>query len=94
MEFKGTEGKWKKWLSNGDYGVPVIGSQYGTTLFTTSQSSDNSPFHYEANALLISKAPEMLDMLEELRCALADGRTFGYNDYDRAEKLIKQATEI
>ena len=43
------------------------------------------------DALLISKAPEMLEMLEKCKSTLKDH--FGY-DVDEIEQLIKEATEI
>jgi hypothetical protein len=47
---------------------------------------------WEANALLISKAPEMLEMLVEIRNQIEDGRT--YITKDDINQLIKSATEI
>jgi hypothetical protein len=46
----------------------------------------------EANALLISKAPEMLEMLQNILEQIKDGRT--YVTKEEIEQLIKQATEI
>lgn len=50
----------------------------------------------KANALLISKAPEMLEMLEELVCDLSEENlSSAMNDtIKRAEQLIKQSTKI
>lgn len=42
----------------------------------------------EANALLISKAPEMLEMLIKLTS------TMDYRNIDEAKQLIKEATEL
>lgn len=92
MEFKGTKGKWKIIKRNEPYhnGLDIENVCMLYQLPDDNESEDI----YNANALLISKAPEMLEMLIELKDTLADGRTFGYNDYDRLEELIKQATEI
>jgi hypothetical protein len=46
----------------------------------------------KANALLISKAPEMLEMLVEIRNQIEDGRT--YITKDDINQLIKSATEL
>ena len=59
MEFKGTKGKW--YLSNSD---TILRSENGSEIcdysgYKTAVEED------KANALLISKAPEMLEMLNE-----------------------------
>jgi len=68
MEFKGTKGKWKVWKKEE---LPIVGSSDGTSLFIVSQSSETSPYHYDANALLISKSPILLqaiyDSIQELK---------------------------
>lgn len=76
--FKGTPGKWR--FSN-EAGY-AIARNYEGELIEYSE--------YESNALLISKAPEMLEMLEELKT------TWGLPNKlnDRIAKLIKEATEL
>lgn len=103
--FKGTQGKWSqshRKLQDGGYSTQVY-CEKGKTIATldwypselqerlikgvkvTTQGTDR-----EANALLISKAPEMLFLLKDL---LMDK---GLNDVSRreVELLIKQATEL
>jgi hypothetical protein len=97
MEFKGTKGKWhieeKKasiFDDNGDsvtcwYGV-------GTSTFWKNE------VELKANSLLISKAPEMLEMLKELFNLLEENQgeakfyTRGY--YIGLKQLIKEATTL
>lgn len=86
MQFKGTKGKWK--LAENEYGY-----------FTSVRNLDNSrkictsrinnQIESNANLLLISKAPEMLEMLKRLIQTDLD-----ISDLIEAENLIKQATEL
>jgi hypothetical protein len=85
MEFKGTKGKWNL-LSN------VSWCEIQTESPIKSICAINKKIEeYEANALLISKAPEMLEMLKEILEAQESGEVF--HSY-KIEQLIKQATEI
>ena len=82
MEFKGTKGEW---VQNGENGIHTW---QGRCIALTYNEN------CRANALLISKAPEMLEMLKAL--------VNGYELIDlgetsvvlEAKKLIKSATEI
>ena len=108
MEFKGTKGKWRViqgWDKEGNgkffpsvvlFGEDEDGS-LGRNRITINVSHDQRKESLMANALLISKAPEMLEMLQELIIQ------FDYNqDIDsiqanallNAKKLIKEATEL
>lgn len=83
MEFKGTKGKW---VSNGndvliDDRSRQIQLEYNCGGFGIER---------EYNALLISKAPEMLEMLKEIIYSDSDVEDV----YRRAKQLIKQATEL
>lgn len=83
MEFKGTKGKWFK-----PNGTTIIQSDNGSEIcdyagYKTTLEED------EANALLISKAPEMLEMLNKL---YAEDLLKDYQD--DVLKLIKEATEL
>lgn len=75
MEFKGTKGGWKYYHELGDNKIISVNHQFiisnltGTGLFVTSPNTN--PHHKEANALLISKAPEMLEMLERAKVELS-----------------------
>lgn len=79
-EFKGTKTEWELLK-----GTSLLGVQIGKTIFGISNINEVT----KANALLISKAPEMLEMLNKLYA----------NDLlkDNAEEvlqLIKEATEL
>lgn len=97
MEFKGTEKEWqymKCQISNtinisSAGGLIVIGN-ISTRTFCGSHLEEET----EANALLISKAPEMLEMLQTLlkEFKARDVRT-GHIKED-LKQLIKQATEL
>lgn len=92
MEFKGTPGKWKVWRNQID-DTPIIGTVNGTSLFIVSKSSETSIYHYEANALLISKAPEMLQMLNKILEENMTDYSCCMNIKNDIEKLIKEATD-
>ncbi len=86
MEFKGTKGKW---------------NTFNDRVEQRGQFTDNVICRFEprmsmeskANALLISKAPEVLEMLNEL--ISANPMHNGWHEKIlKANKLIKEATEI
>ena len=93
MEFKGTKGKWKVGKRNnciisddetsltikGTTGLSTI-RYYGGNLICESVSKEN--------ALLISKAPEMLEMLINVKDYL------GSEVRVKVEQLIKEAIEL
>ena len=98
--FKGTKGKWhmmtggfaKKgnpenmvqvYATNDD--LEMICKVYKDGILTSSIQN------YQANALLISKAPEMLEMLEEI---IKTQLLYGSTIESKIEKLIKEATEL
>lgn len=82
MEFKGTKG-WK--LSDG----VIYDEQYNVVAdcYTTCEKD-----YY--NALLISKSPEMLEMLNEIYKLQCDGEANDKHVRKRVLQLIKQATEL
>ena len=93
-EFKGTKGKWVvekthekgKWIQNEDGGYCAVSA--GSTLEES-----------KANALLISKAPEMLEMLNRVLNDVDFSSTLWGNDAgiilsEEIEQLIKEATEL
>lgn len=105
MEFKGTKGKWE--YSSGDNNsVDIILPNEST--ITVDRSGGYSGKHVmdreemEANALLISKAPEMLDFLTGIFNAInkMDGiRNVNWLNKDSVEyeylhSIIKEATEL
>ena len=94
MEFKGTKGKWYLKYSKTDEGFKISSGIDLVCITRCVQRED------KANALLISKAPEMLEMLNIL---LYDYKNYTQNilqDIHRnnrineIEKLIKQATDL
>ena len=94
--FKGTKGKWKVNKGSHYFSVKYEENERGTiNLFMISEDYKGSHSlveECEANALLISKAPEMLEMLEDLITILKH-----YAEIEKIEqlrKLIKEATEL
>ena len=84
-EFKGTKTEWELLK-----GTSLLGVQIGKTIFGISNINEVT----KANALLISKAPEMLEMISEL---LKELEFHGYRHSTtiyNAQNLIKEATEI
>jgi hypothetical protein len=85
MEFKGTKGKWEVTVSNeycGDYSIRT-------------ENGSATSFEDEANALLISKAPKMLDFINRISAEmLRNDFVLDEKWYVQAEQLIKEATEI
>lgn len=88
MEFAGTKGNWK--LAHNEYGYHTsVRNQDNTRKICVSRV--NNMIESNANMLLISKAPEMLEMLKWLYSRL--GTSFS-QEKDEIEELIKQATEF
>lgn len=86
MEFKGTKGKW------------VLGDEKyynGNKAFEVWYGNDGEcvaeVVHKIEDAKLISKAPEMLEMLEYLHDRLGTAFT---QEKQEIEQLIKEATEL
>ncbi|MFY7733753.1 MAG: hypothetical protein ACOVSR_09745 [Bacteroidia bacterium] len=93
--YKFTKGKW----SFSDYGScfaieTKLDNGQEHSVFTD-QFCHASKFNGDAkaNALLISKAPEMLEMLKELHETLKDFDGWR-EEFNKIENLIKEATEI
>ena len=91
MEFKGTKGPWwavnssEYWNSHPDLG-------YWEVHFSKDGECVAGDVGKKYDALLISKAPEMLEMLVEIQHQMEDGRT--YITKEDIQRLIKSATEI
>jgi len=105
MEFKGTEGEWSV---RRNLKLLEVFSSYGTICVVARQSSiySNVDSVAEANAKLISCAPEMLEIINELIQAIknediiikdnTDNDGFevrGFYFYNKFNSLIKKATE-
>ena len=96
-EFKGTKGNWKLHK----HAFACVASDESSLLVsncggrTSNVNADELYIEQQANALLISKAPEMLEMIQSLIEAKNNG-----NDWDseelfiKAEVLIKEATKF
>ena len=108
MEFKGTRGKWKADTFTSENGRET------TIVCNTEYNSDRTDIHIrfsaideteketnKANALLISKSPEMLEMLKNhlefliyCRDNMKVSRPVFNQKALRVEKLIKEATDL
>ena len=99
-EFKGTKGKWEV-SKNNTFGRQMIdlGDFKGSIDVWYHNGDTMTKQEAKANALLISKAPEMLDKLKEVLIMVdwsyelrnsSDGTTMLYE----IEELIKEATEL
>ena len=85
-EFKGTKTEWELLK-----GTSLLGVQIGKTIFGISNINEVT----KANALLISKAPEMLELLINFTKAIPDNGRWDYQScMSEAHKLIKEATEF
>jgi hypothetical protein len=88
MEFKGTKEKWE--LLKDNYFCEIQTKKPLKSICAINSNLEE----YLYNALLISKAPEMLDMLNEL---LKELEFHGFNNSTaiyKAKQLIKEATEL
>lgn len=86
-EFKGTKGKWEFLNTElADFHLTTVICEKEVIAHINSEKSNRI-----ANALLISKAPEMLEMLKEI----SNDRLWGTDDdFNKLEQLIKEATEL
>jgi hypothetical protein len=97
MEFKGTKGKWRN-IVLGDRNV--IGNDENSTLhfidcWLAGIGGIETNEEAKANALLISKAPEMLEMLEKvLNLNNSAKEHISEKFFSDVEQLIKEATKI
>lgn len=91
MEFKGTKSGWKLSKDNQFTIFSEGGKNISTVMFSPIQDNER-----KANALLISKAPEMLAMLNELISIATNYHTESeiQDRISEAKQLIKEATEI
>lgn len=92
MEFAGTNGKWYvdgvKWFTIQSKQDKKERCLITYPTIATVNSYTGSEIESKANALLISKAPEMLEMLQSI---VAYG---GIANWDKIKQLIKEATEL
>lgn len=99
-EFKGTKGKWVK-LITPKYKIGVLmGNRYlqlGTIYQEDCHVASCCKTEEHANALLISKAPEMLEMLKGIVIRFEDNERLSMMEIsilNDAKQLIKEATEL
>ena len=86
MDFKGTRGKWEYLYDGNDYCYDIV-SDYGLICSTVSAGIKD-----RYNALLISKAPEMLEMLK--KCKMMCDHLNIHHVSNELNTLIKEATEL
>ena len=100
-EFKGTKGKWEvdptQAISFLDmkplyYYVSINGQFFISTHKNITLGIDDN--QQKANALLISKAPEMLEMLKKLVERLEENDLGRLNAVFQAKQLINEATQL
>jgi hypothetical protein len=93
-EFKGVNQKWgyrPQAISKNGFYIETINKNHIGTFIGEVGGGLQDLKEIEANALLISKAPEMLEMLNEL---ISGNRLIRETDYKKIEQLIKEATEL
>lgn len=100
-EFKGTKGIWKTKKdenSNGWIGVETDNNELSVTVYPNKVSDKRGTFSIEtqSNALLISKAPELLEMLKDVEDLLEAYPSESEMHLKASEirNLIKEATEL
>lgn len=103
-KFKGTKGKWSiREINKFSRWINIEGENGKKLCEATCYTPESSPSRDEAefNALLISKAPEMLEMLIEISKTAEkiweieqDSPFFDEIDFAKLDDLIKEATEI
>jgi hypothetical protein len=95
MEFKGTKGKWF-WNYGDGCDLASLVSENGNEICNFGNEEKYYPTAGEEpnqyDALLISKAPEMIEFLQELSKAPKDLNPVYW--IQKAKQLIKEATEI
>lgn len=87
MKFKGTQGKWD-FDKNYVFTKEIIN---GNVICESPSWSEDSNKNWSYNAQLISKAPEMLEMLQKIHTERINGGDFDTNEVCR---LIEEATKI
>lgn len=98
MEFKGTKEKWRfseEYFEVTSSKCGVLESSKGICVINEYAMFDYTKQTAKANALLISKAPEMLDFINRISGEmLRNDFVLDEKWYEQAQELIKQATEI
>jgi len=89
MEFKGTKGNWKPSKQRGQKGSCILAQVFCDEEYLLSFKATEIQEEASYNALLVSKAPEMLEMLKQI-----DDEGYDFCDWGGLDKLIKEATEL
>ena len=96
-QFKGTKGKWSAWGQD----MVIAKEDIEDDVICIKPQIKSSQKNWEANALLISKAPEMLEMLDSIiQCSSSicndsgEGMIIDFETFDEIQQLIKEATEL
>jgi hypothetical protein len=89
-EFRGTKGKWVIGI-NDDQTVLTDNGAYRPNAM---QITTSTKIELKANALLISKAPEMLAMLEDIYSKYERDHHLLNVSPSKIQQLIKEATEL
>lgn len=95
-EFKGTKGKWGVYNNattrKGKLGIVISWNENGRNPIEVCSTFTSEA---QANALLISKAPEMLEMLQKCKeYFLLKTDKYSEERADAIGQLIKEATEV
>jgi hypothetical protein len=90
MEFKGTKGKW--FIDKKREQINKFGSKVNV-ISSTRANEICHVYNIDHNALLISKAPEMLEMIDAL-CEELEFHQVSLKIAKDGRKLIKEATEL
>ncbi len=100
-EFKGTKEKWIITYPEGSNGFVYVGRRINDGAIATCYTVNRSEKHQDiaeetmANALLISKAPEMLDFINRISGEmLRNDFVLDERWHEQARQLIQEATEI
>jgi len=92
MEFKGTKGQWTNHTNEHGHITSVRSIQANRTIFTSKVNNMNES---NANMILATFAPEILEMLQKLIVTFSgqDLELYQVTRLEEAEQLIKKATE-
>ena len=90
--FKGTKGKWG--IDNDTHVIYSNRTTSNVVCMIPDKICVESRKLWQANALLISKAPEMLKMLERLVDRMEENDLGNFHSVKMAKLLIKEATEL
>ena len=92
MEFRGTKGRWElEYVAGEEF---MRSSVNNGSIDVWADVNDVSIEEANANALLISKSPEMLVMLEDVYSDLKQGALPSLEEIENIKKLIKEATTL